>query len=121
MQDKGFPEAFAGICREVGERGWQRVILLGQDLREGPYSLRACLAQSGVLVLSPGPRDREWLDAISAGEDASEATAVRFAAMLADGLEHGVQAVLVTDAFLVRLVRASGLEVPLLAVGEARA
>lgn len=119
MQGEGYPEAFATICRNVRERGWQRVILLGEDLREGPYSLKACLAQSSVMVLSPGAGDREWLRDVAAGRCSDEATIVRFSALLSDGMEHGVQALLVTDAFLAELVQSIELGVPVLTAGEA--
>lgn len=118
MQGSGFPRTFAIICREVTERGWRRVILLGEDPQDGPYSLKACLAQSGVLVLSPGPDDRAWLQGVARKGEVNDATLARFAALLADGVEHGVQAVLATDAFLGRLAQEAGLEVPVLMTEE---
>ena len=121
MQGGGYPQAFDAVCRDVRGHGWKRVILLGEDLREGPYSLKACLAQSGVMVLSPGAGDREWLREVSSGSRNDEATVARFAALLSDGVEHGVQAILATDAFLADMVQAIDLGIPAIVVGEARA
>ena len=121
MQSEEYPRAFAAVCNDVREHGWRRLILLGEDLREGPCSLKACLAQSGVMVLSPGPGDREWLREVSAGRCNDEATVARFATLLSDGVEHGVQAILATDAFLAEMLRAVDLGIPAIVVGEARA
>ena len=118
MEGAGIPKTFAEICREVRGHGWRRVILLGEDLRDGPYSLKACMAQAGVLVLSPGAADRDWLRGIAAGGAADDAARSRFCAMLADGMEHGVQAVLSTDALLAGLAEGSGVGAPVLVVGE---
>ena len=118
MQGDGYPQAFAAVCHDVREHGWKRVILLGEDLREGPYSLKACLAQSRVMVLSPGAGDKAWLHDVAAKGSADDAAVARFAALMSGGVEHGVQAILATDAFLADMVRAVDLGIPTIAVGE---
>ena len=120
MQVEGVPRACAAVCREVREHGWQRVILLGDDVREGRYSLKACLAQSGVLVLTPGAQDRAWLSDVCRERSADDETITCFAALLADGMEHGVQALLVSDSFLADMLQMARVEAPMIAVGEAQ-
>ena len=120
MQDEGVPRAFAAICREVCDKGWRRVILLGDDLCEGRYSLKACLAKSGVLALSPGAEDRAWLSDICRERRMDDETIARFATLLADGMEHGVRALLVSDPFLLDMLQVAHVEAPTIAVGEAQ-
>jgi hypothetical protein len=118
VEGAGIPKTFAEICREVRGHGWRRVILLGEDLRDGPYSLKACLAQAGVLVLSPGAADRDWLRGIAAGGAADDAARSRFCAMLADGMEHGVNGLVVTDPTMLALVRTCANDAPIFDVTE---
>ena len=120
MQGERVPESFAAICRDMREHEWRRVILLGDDLCEGRYSLKACLAKSGVLVLSPGAEDRAWLSDICRERRMDDETIARFATLLADGMEHGVQALLVSDPFLLDMLRKARVDVPTIAVGEAQ-
>ena len=109
MLDESYPQRFRTVCQEVAANGWQRVILFGEDLQEGPYSLKACLAQAGVVVLSPSPQDRSWLAVLARETSASgqlqDESLTRLATLLADGMEHGVDAFVVTDAALGWLVR----------------
>lgn len=119
MVDESYPPRFRAVCDEVRGRGWRRVILLGDDLVEGPYTLRATLAQAGVMVFMPGPADRAWLQGL--GEDAREdaGTRARLAALLADGMEHGVDGLVVADPLLGMLAEAALPGVVLLDVTEA--
>ena len=122
MLDESYPERFRTLCQEAGQRGWRRVIMLGDDLREGPYTLKACLAQAGVMVFVPGPRDRMWLqglaDGVRAGEVPNEASLARLAAMLAEGMEHGVNGLVVTDPAVLILVRTCANGAPIFDVTE---
>lgn len=122
MLDESYPERFRMLCDEVRLHGWKRVILLGDDAHEGPYSLKACLAQSGVMVFVPGPHDRSWLQSLSElmreGKLPHAVSFERMKALLADGMEHGVDALVVTDAALLTLVRSLALDVQLLDATE---
>ena len=111
MLDASYPERFRTVCEEVSGCGWRRVILLGDDLVQGPYTLKACLAQVGVMVFAPAPQDRTWLKGLA--DEASERGEVpgeplaRFGSLLRDGMEHGVEALVVTDAALGALARSA--------------
>jgi len=89
----------AMICDEVARRGYKRVILLGaMDVMSGP-SLKIPLAKAGLAVLVPGTQDRDWLARVIDEElgqgVVSDETLARFARLMADGAEHGVDAVIV--------------------------
>ena len=120
MLDEACPECLRKVCEEVGGRGWQRVIMLGDDVRQGPYSLKACLAQTGVMVFTPGPGNSAWLSELAAREprEVDAASLARLGSLLADGMEHGVQALVVTDARLGVLARLALPDVPMLEMGE---
>lgn len=122
MLDETYPARFHAPCDEAQRRKWKRIILLGDDAREGPYSLKACLAQSGVMVFVPGPQDRSWLQGLSAlmreGASPDAASLERMKALLADGMEHGVDALIVTDPALLTLARSLALGTQLLDATE---
>jgi hypothetical protein len=72
--------------------------------------LRRPIAASGVLLLVPGAADRAWI-----GEELSSGSVSdRFVNLVLHGVEHGAQAVVVTDELLARAVRAMDLDVPIL-------
>ena len=109
MQERpSMPARFAAACEQVADRGWRRVILLGEDWVQGPFTLKACLAQAGVLVLSPGPADRAWLALLAeearAGYKVDDGSLERLTTLLGDGLEHGVDGLVTTDPVFASLV-----------------
>ena len=118
MPDAIFPAWLQDACEAVRQRSWRRVILLGEDLREGPYSLKAGLAQSGVMVFVPGAGDRAWLQELSydAERRPDDASLERLATLLADGMEHGVHALIVTNVRLGLLAREALPQVPMLEI-----
>lgn len=120
MLDKACPDCLRKACEEVGSRGWRRVIMLGDDVLQGPYSLKACLAQTGVMVFTPGPGDRAWLSELAARglHEADAASLAQLGSLLADGMEHGVQALVVTDVRMGALARLALPDAPMLEMGE---
>ena len=119
MLDESYPPRFRAVCEEVCGRGWRRVILLGDDVVEGPFTLRATLAQAGVMVFVPGPADRAWLVGLNRDAHEDEKTMSRLAALLADGMEHGVDALVATNALLASLAADALPAAPLLDMTEA--
>ena len=120
MLDERCPDNLRQACEDVGSRGWQRVIMLGDDVCQGPYSLKACLAQTGVMVFTPGPGNSAWLNELAAREprEVDAASLAQLGSLLADGMEHGVQALVVTDARIGALARLPLPDVPMLMMGE---
>lgn len=102
-----WPQWLQTICVQACGLGWKRAILLGEDLRDGPYTLRACLAQSGIMVFVPSEQDRIWLlelaEEVRYAGEAGDTALARLSALLADGMEHGVSALVATDATLAQL------------------
>lgn len=97
-RDGDHQDMVATICDEVARCGYKRVILLGaMDFMSGP-SLKVPLAKAGVAVLVPGAQDRDWLARVIDEElgqgVVSDETLARFARLMADGAEHGVDAVI---------------------------
>ena len=74
------------------------------------------------MVFVPGPHDRSWLQSLSElmreGKLPHAVSFERMKALLADGMEHGVDALVVTDAALLTLARSLALDVQLLAATE---
>ena len=89
------------IAKDLVERGTRRIILLGVYEPAGDQGLKRALARRGLMVLTPPPAARPWLDGVliqaAAGTEMDPETSQRFAAFLADGLEHGVDAVIVMN------------------------
>lgn len=119
----GMTEArVATILDKLRTHGARRVILLGSPEEMARGALKAALARAGILVLVPPERDRAWLGTIMRDElwqcqGAREVTDY-LTTLLADGIEHGVNAILVMDEKLCTLVSACDLPVPVLYVGE---
>ncbi len=98
------------IKAEIDHGGWRRVLLLGTPEQMSDPMLRRPLAASGILLLVPGAADRAWI-----GEELSSGSmSERIADLVAHGVEHGVQAVVVTNELLAGTVVAMNLGVPVL-------
>lgn len=119
MLGASYPVLFRDTVESIAQRGWRRVILLGDDLVDGPYTLKACLAQAGIVVLSPGPKDRAWLQGLaheSTQGEGRERLLGQLRALLNEGMEHGVEALVATDATLGSWARETLPGVPLFEV-----
>ena len=102
------------IKSEIEQGGWRRVLLLGTPEQMGDPMLRRPIAASGILLLVPGAADRAWI-----GEELSSGSVGRrFSDLVAHGVEHGAQAVVVADELLARAVGAMELGVPVLDVSS---
>ena len=100
--------------------GCRRVVLLGSEREMGTADLKVELARWGVQVLVPPEGERAWIASLSsAGDDGLPPVELRrLAALLADGIEHGVEAVVTTGEGLARMVDACGLGIPTLALNS---
>lgn len=104
--------------------GCSRVILLGSEKDMAPGGLRTALAKRGLQVLVPPEGTRAWIAGLSRCPDESgERTACgdarvsqeeidQLRALLLDGAEHGVQAIVATSQPLADCVRACELPIP---------
>ena len=98
--------------------GFKRVMLLGTvpTMREAYF--KAPLAKAGMLVLTPGGEDRAWLGRVIAEElelgIVRDETVDRFARLVADGAEHGVDAVILGCTELPMLAGQVDLGLPVL-------
>ena len=101
---------------ELLNRGCKRVILLGDEATMTGPTFKAPLAKAGLLVLTPGPADRAWLAHVATEELTQgilrDETVDRFERLMADGAEHGVDAVVVASAELASLVDRADLGLP---------
>jgi aspartate/glutamate racemase len=109
----------AKLVAELDELGCRRVIVVGARAQVERRDLRAALAHGGRLVFTPPAREQVWLDELLAGElavgEPAPATVERFSVFMADGLEHGVEAVVLLHAGLAQLCKAANLAVPIIA------
>lgn len=98
--------------------GFKRVMLLGTvpTMREAYF--KAPLAKAGMLVLTPGGEDRAWLGRVIAEElelgIVRDETVDRFARLVADGAEHGVDAAILGCTELPMLAGQVDLGLPVL-------
>ncbi len=119
QQDSDFKQAMAWRG-EVLKKGWKRVIVLHDGEAGLGAMLKSVLARSGVMVLSPGQNDVTWLGAVAAdvagGTDAPRELVERFERMMLDGVEHGVEAVLVVWPALMPLMDKVKLGVPVIEI-----
>ena len=98
--------------------GFKRVMLLGTvpTMREAYF--KAPLAKAGMLVLTPGGEDRAWLGRGIAEElelgIVRDETVDHFARLVADGAEHGVDAVILGCTELPMLAGQVDLGLPVL-------
>lgn len=104
------------VRRAVLEAGCKRVILLGNDAQMRLSLLKLLLVKSGVMVLTPGERDRRWLDQLIEGElsqgEVRNETVDRFVAMVNDGAEHGVDALVLGRSTLSVLTSRADVALP---------
>lgn len=93
-----------------------RVALLGSERDMGAEGLRVGLARWGVAVLVPPEGARAWIAGLLSLhiEELPSADLQRLATLLADGVEHGVDAIVTTDKGLAKVVEACHLGVPTL-------
>jgi aspartate racemase len=122
LERPGVADMAEALRDEVLARGYRRVILLGTEHDMGDPQLKAPLAKAGVLVLVPGPADRAWIGSVIASElrqgCLTAETVARFTRLLADGAEHGVDAVAVTCLELLELYARTGLALPAIDVAR---
>ena len=99
---------------DLAQLGCSRVILLGslEDM-EGP-DLRYGLARWGVQVLVPPQEHRGWIAELGEGPAQDAQSVQSLKALLADGLEHGVEALVAMNAQMAAVVRACELGVPVI-------
>lgn len=103
---------------DLARMGCHRVALLGSERDMGAEGLRVGLARWGVAVLVPPEGERAWIAGLSSApiEDLPPAEVQRLTTLLADGVAHGVDAIVTTDVRLARVVEACHLKVPTLAL-----
>ncbi|MBP3893202.1 MAG: amino acid racemase [Atopobiaceae bacterium] len=103
---------------EALRRGYRRVMLLGTVPTMRDAYFKAALAKAGMLVLSPGGEDRAWLGRVIAEElelgIVRGKTIERFARLVAEGVEHGVDAVILGCTELPMLAERVDLGLPVL-------
>ena len=101
---------------DLARLGWRRVIVLGPAQHMGESRLVGGLAAWGFQVLVPPEAERAWVaEALAAGGEGLQTDAERLAALLQDGLEHGVEGIVVTDPAMFAAVRACAPQAPALA------
>lgn len=102
---------------DLQKMGCTRIILLGEEVDMASGGLRTSLAKWGFQVLVPPEAERAWIAGLADGraDDMEPADAGRLRTLLAHGVEHGVEAIVVTNEQLAMVVDACGLSVPTLA------
>ncbi len=108
----------ADILRvDLRHMGCSRIILLGGEESMTSGGLRTALAKWGLQVFVPPEAERAWIASLAATppDDSATADVDRLRALLADGVEHGVEAIVATSDRLAALVNACELSVPTLA------
>lgn len=103
---------------DLSHMGCRRVALMGSEREMAADGLRVALARWGFQVLVPPEGERAWIAGLSSAavEDLPPVEMQRLTALLADGIEHGVDAIVTTDKDLARVVEACQLGVPTLAL-----
>ena len=111
MPENARTDLVDAVRLELGGRGIGRAIVLG-DAQDPAYQVLARdLARWGIMVLTPPPALREQLDLLVAEGCLSEEGRASFQAVLRDGVEHGVGAIVTCGALLADYVEALGLGV----------
>lgn len=102
---------------DLAHEGHTRVILLGDEADMAPGGLRTALARWGVQVLIPPESERAWIASLgeTLSPTASDEDVAHLRALLADGVEHGVKAIVCANERLADAVRACDLAVPTVA------
>lgn len=101
------------IRQAVLKSGAKRVMLIGTPDQMSLPTIRKPLAASGVLVLVPAEEDRAFIGSVIARGITDESFA-RLKALLAHGIDHGAQGVVVTCPDLVPLVERMDLDIPVI-------
>lgn len=99
---------------DLAGMGCSRVILLGDERDMGEPALKVGLARWGVQVLTPPAVEQVWIAGLAEGHGAARDRLDRLSTMLADGIEHGVEAIVATTERMAEVVRLSGVDVPVL-------
>lgn len=101
---------------ELIRRGVRRPILLGTAAAMRGAYLKVPLVKAGLQVMVPGEGDRAWLGGVIADEleqgVVHDETVERLARLVADGAEHGADAVVAACAGLAPLVDRATLGLP---------
>ena len=108
----------ADILRvDLRKMGCKRIILLGQEADMASGGLRTALAKWGLQVLVPPEGERPWIAGLADGQAAgvNPTDVGRLRTLLAHGIEHGVEAIVVTSDQHAMAVDACKLPVPALA------
>ncbi|MBQ9007371.1 MAG: HAD family phosphatase [Atopobiaceae bacterium] len=121
MENQQLVDIVNALRLELGGRGFGRVIMLCRADDPDAQALRTYLARWGLQVMVPPAGEQAWIDAaadaLDQGKDVGDSLA-RLAALLADGSEHGAQAVVVRTAALAELVDACGQSLPVVEVWD---
>jgi len=99
---------------DLAHMGCSRVILLGSADEMESGGLRTGLARWGFTVLVPPQGARAWIADLARESDVAGESVDRLRTLLADGLEHGVEAIVTTSKTLASYVLACGIAVPTL-------
>lgn len=102
------PEVARMLSEDLFERGIRRVMFMGiPATMEEPF-LRTAISRWGILVLTPPAHERTWLAQVQDELEHGPATPdmeSHFAALVADGAEHGVNCLVVASVELMELAR----------------
>ncbi|WP_077598076.1 aspartate/glutamate racemase family protein [Olsenella urininfantis] len=103
-------------CRErILAQGFGRAMLLGSALTLRRKFFKSPIVLAHVPVVVPGGEDARWLDEFLAGEGAVDAQAIeRFRHMVAEGMDHGAEVLVLSDPALLSLAEASDATLPVI-------
>ena len=113
MIDRQSDFALDDTLAELRRSGIRRAILLSSPADDAA-ALRTRLAKTGMLVMEPPVDRRPWLGELAQRRQLEEADLKALKALLEEGIEHGVDALLVADAGLLAPVEACELAVPII-------
>ena len=109
------PEVARALVADLVSRGARRVILVGTPASMQDPHLKAPIAHSKIMVLTPPANDKVWLaelqNDLAHGTVPSDAR-MRFKDLVAEGAEHGVDCLVVASAELMELARMCDLDLP---------
>lgn len=102
---------------DLQKMGCTRIILLGNEAHMASGGLRTLLAKWGLQVLVPPEGERAWIAEVvdEQADGVDPAIVRRLQALLSHGIEHRVEAIVVTSEQLAKVVDACRLPVPTLA------
>ena len=101
---------------DLRKMGCTRIILLGNEAHMASGGLRTALAKWGLQVFVPPEGKRTWIASLADTpvEVADSADVDRLRTLLADGIDHGVEAIVAVSKQLAAVVEACELPVPTL-------